>query len=165
MPIVYDELRSLAAELFRGSNKRHTLQPTALVHEAFVRLAKSKPGDWKNEAHFRAVAAKVMRQILIDHARRVRASKRGGDARRVHLASQMDPAIESQADLLDMDELVQRLTALDARQGALVELRFFGGLSCAEAAEVLGVSRRTAELDWRFARAWLRRQLDDMDAA
>lgn len=157
LPAVYAELRALAASYFRGRGG-HTLQPTALVHEAYLRLRKHE-GAIVDRAHFFAVAATAMRQILTDHARRHRAQKRGGaDQERVTLSNVA--AFESPIDLVELDQLLSRLAALDERQARLVELRFFAGLTEEEAAELLGVSLRTVQKDWRKARAWLVAELE-----
>jgi RNA polymerase sigma factor (TIGR02999 family) len=156
LPAVYAELRALAASYFRGRGA-HTLQPTALVHEAFLRLEKHA-GPIADRAHFFAIAATAMRQILTDHARRRKALKRGGAAReRVTLSNLA--ALESPVDLVVLDDLLARLAALDGRQARLVELRFFAGLTEEEAAEILGVSLRTVQKEWRKARAWLYAEL------
>jgi RNA polymerase sigma factor (TIGR02999 family) len=153
---VYTELRALAASYFRGRGS-HTLQPTALVHEAFLRLNRNA-GAITDRAHFFAVAATAMRQILTDHARRRRALKRGGAEReRVTLSNLA--ALESPVDLVALDDLLRRLAALDARQARLVELRFFAGMTEEETAEVLGVSLRTVQKEWRKAKAWLLAEL------
>ena len=154
----YQELRAIADHLLNEPSVAQTLQPTALVHEAFLRLAKQDEG-WTSEEHFRAVAAKAMRQILTDHARRRHAAKRGGGWQRVTLSDceKLDPQCD--VDLVDLDDALTRLHHLDERQARLVELRFFGGMDTAQTARALGVSRRTVELDWRMARAWLLREL------
>ena len=168
LPRVYDELRSLADAYMRRERAGHTLQPTALVHEAFLRLLRLPPGSVQNRVHFFALAAQAMRRILADHARRHRAAKRGGNAVRVPLeliegGAAPDPraagaeSAEVAAD--DLDAALEDLAKLDARQARVVELRFFGGLSIEETAEVLGVSPATVKRDWLVARAWLHREL------
>jgi RNA polymerase sigma factor (TIGR02999 family) len=152
---VYDELRRLAARYMRCERSDHTLQPTALVHEAFLKLFESKDIDWQGRAHFFAVASRTMRRILVDHARRVHAGKRSGDRNGVPLDSAFLYAEERPAELIALDEALQRLSELDPRQCRIVELRFFGGLSVEEAAEILGVSERTIKREWSVARAWL----------
>lgn len=154
----YQELRGIADRMLHEPTSGQTLQPTALVHEAFMRLAKQSDG-WANEEHFRAVAAKAMRQILTDHARRRHAAKRGGGWQRITLSDceKLDP--QQDVDLADLDDALTRLHDLDERQARLVELRFFGGMDTEQTARALGVSRRTVELDWRMARAWLMREL------
>ncbi|HEU4473609.1 MAG TPA: sigma-70 family RNA polymerase sigma factor [Gemmatimonadales bacterium] len=158
LPVVYRELHRQAQRYMRGQSPGHTLQATALVNEAYLRLAGTDPVDWKSRAHFFGVAAKAMRSILVDHARARRASKRGGGAEPVTLAA-ADEAGAQQVEVLELDETLQRLADLDPRKANLVELRWFGGLSIEEAAEVLDVSPATAKREWRTARAWLRREL------
>lgn len=154
----YRELRRIAGSFFQAQNASHTLQPTALVHEAFLKIAGRRSTPWDGESHFVGVIAKAMRQILIDHARAKRTDRRGGDTKRVRLSDLAD--IDAEAGLsLDFHEQLERLAAVDERQASVVELRFFAGLTVPQAAKVLGVSERTVELDWRFARAWLRREL------
>jgi len=157
--IVYDELHGVAERYFRDQPGDHTLQPTALVNEAFLRLADQTRMEWQSRAHFLAVAARAMRQILIDHARRRGAAKRGGDLCRVTVDQAVTPIADSDPELLDLDEALQRLAAIDERQSRVVELRFFGGLTVEEVAHVIDVSKTTAETEWRMARAWLRREL------
>jgi RNA polymerase sigma-70 factor, ECF subfamily len=162
---VYQELRGLAAQFFRREAKGDTLQPTALVHEAYVKLVDQKGVDWQSRTHFFAVAAQAMRRILVDHARRRGAAKRGGKQKRVLLEDDRLPDLQPNEDLLAVDEALSRLAQLDARQAQLVELRFFGGLSVAEAADVLGMSKRSAEREWTMVRAWLRRELNASDSS
>ncbi len=156
-PLVYDEMRALADQFLRRERSGHTLQPTALVHEAYLRLIGGSPAEWRGESHFRAVAARVMRHILINHAEARRAAKRGGAQTHVTLSEARTPTPGEgmEVDLLALDEALKELEALDERQCRVVELRFFSGLSVQEAAQVLGVSERTVELDWKMARAWL----------
>jgi len=161
LPLVYEELHRLADGFFRRERKDHTLQPTALVHEAYVRLIKQTRVEWKGRAHFLAVAAQAMRRILIDHAQRRRAAKRGRAWHRVTLVEADTPAPAPEVDLLALNEALEALEKLDPRQCRVVELRFFGGLSVKEVAEVLGVSDRTIELDWRMARSWLYTRLKE----
>jgi RNA polymerase sigma factor (TIGR02999 family) len=158
----YEALRGLAAAYLHQERRDHTLQPTALVHEAYLKLANGASG-WKSQTHFQAVAANAMRQILVDHARARKTQKRGGDWLRVTLSS--DAAADSGVgiDMLALDEALGQLAQLDERKARVVELRFFGGLTCAEAAEEVGVSPKTAEADWYFARAWLRDRLSEPD--
>jgi RNA polymerase sigma factor (TIGR02999 family) len=160
LPLVYAELRSLAAKLLRNERPDHTLQPTALVHEAYLRLVDQRVDTWQNKAHFLAIAATAMRRILIDHARRRRAAKRGGA--RVTLDDDVAAETGPSLDLLELDDALARLSALDARQGQVVELRFFGGLGVEETAAVLGVAPATVKRDWTIARAWLHRELDGL---
>ncbi len=163
--LLYDELKMLAREMMRSERANHTLQPTALVHEVFLRLINTDEVDINSKDHFMMLAAQVMRRVLIDHARSVNRQKRGGERKRVPLTI-ADPAFEaplSGEHLLIIDEALVRLRALDERKARLVELRFFGGLDEETAARILGVSRSTASSDWRFARAWLLKQLGDTD--
>jgi RNA polymerase sigma factor (TIGR02999 family) len=163
LPRVYDELRALADAYMRRERAGHTLQPTALVHEAFLRLLRLPPGSVQNRIHFFALAAQAMRRILADHARRHRAAKRGGGAVRVplELVEGGAPATPAGDDVAadDLDAALEDLAKLDERQARVVELRFFGGLSIEETAEVLAVSPATVKLDWLVARAWLHREL------
>ena len=156
--LVYDELRALAGDMFRDQPPDHTLQPTALVHEVYIRLVNQHEAEWTDRAHFLAVAAKAMRNLLIDHARKRKADKRGG-GERVPLDAVMDSAAERSIDLLALDEALEELACLHERQARVVELRFFGGLTVRGAAEVLEVSPPTVDRDWRMARAWLTREL------
>lgn len=161
---VYRELRQIAARQMRGERKDHTLQATALVHEAFMRLNAEKQLSFENRAHFFGVATGVMRRILIDHARAVRAKKRGSGQASVPIDDALEAIVgESPEYWLDLDQAIGRLAALDARQARIVELKFFGGLSVEEVAEVLGIATRTVDRDWKIARAWLRRQLGSPD--
>lgn len=159
MPMVYDRLRALAASYFRSQRSGATLQPTALVHEAFLRLVQQDADSFKDRAHFFAVAATAMKQILVDRARRRKAAKRGGDQERVTLDEVGGGGAASAADLVDVADMLERLAALDARQARIVELRVFGGLTVDEVAEVLALSARTVQNDWRAARAWLIREM------
>ncbi len=158
-PIVYRELHRQADRFMRGQSSDHTLQATALVHEAYLRLAGGDSVDWKSRAHFFGVAAKAMRSILVDHARARLAAKRGGGMDPVTLAD-ADGVGGEPVEVLELDEALSRLAVLDPRKSRLVELRWFGGLSIEEAAEVLAISTATAKREWRTARAWLRRELD-----
>ncbi len=155
--VVYDALRALAGSFFRRQPTDHTLQPTALINEAFIKLVGQT--DWQNRAHFLAVAASAMRSVLTDHARRRASAKRGGRVCRLTLDEAITPVLEREPILSDLEEALQRLSELDARQGRIVELRFFGGLTVDEVAHVLGLSVSTVEEDWRMARAWIRREL------
>ena len=153
---VYGELRRVAGRRLRGERADHSLSPTALIHETFIRLADRPVVDWQDRAHFFAVASNLMRRILVDHARARRAEKRGGGRRRVTLSvAEAMAEGESDLDLMALDEALDRLSALDPRQGRIVELRFFAGLSIEETAEVLQVSSGTVKREWRVARAWL----------
>lgn len=157
--LLYPELHALAAGLMRRERPGHTLQPTAVVHEAFLRLIDQNTIEWQDRAHFLGIAARVMRRILVDHARRRDASKRGGDSDRVTFDENLFPRQDASYDLLVLDEALLRLTALDARSAQVAELRIFGGLTVREAAEALGVSARTIDHDWAMARLWLTREL------
>ncbi len=158
-PLLYGELRKLAAARMAGESGTQTLQPTALVHEAWLRLTAAGHGDWENRAHFFAAAAEAMRRILIDRARRKQALKRGPRAQRIDL-DQVDIAVDTDDETLVMiDEALERLAHEDAACAELVKLRFFVGLSYEEAAGALGISERTAKRYWTFARAWLYREL------
>jgi len=161
LPLVYDHLRQLAGAYMSREAAAHTLQPTAVVHEAYMRLVDQSRVSWKGKTHFFAVGAQVMRRVLVDHARRRGAVKRGGELRRVTLAAAEEPFSDGLApeELLALDEALDRLAELDPRASRAVTLRFFGGLTVEQVAEALGVSKRTAEGDWRHARAWLRREL------
>jgi RNA polymerase sigma factor (TIGR02999 family) len=172
-PLVYHELRAMAQNHLRRERSGHTLQRTALVHEAFLRLVDQKNVTWHSRAQFFGLASQMMRRILVDYARKRRAAKRGEDPVRIdmermlhgsddHADQHLGLALlsgESGVDFGEFDGVLQRLEQLDARQGRLVELRFFGGLSLDEAAKVIGVSLATAKRDWVFARAWLQREL------
>jgi RNA polymerase sigma factor (TIGR02999 family) len=160
-PLVYDELRALAQNFFRRQRPDHTLQPTALVHEAYLRLVDQSQANWADRTHFFATAAKIMRQLLADYARRHLAAKRGGGWRKITLDEAVTPTSTPHVDLIALDEALTKLTDLHERQGQVVELRFLGGLTVEETAQVLGRSPRTVELDWRMARAWLARELAD----
>ena len=157
--IVYEELRSMAAALMRAERRGHTLQPTALVHEAYVRLVDSSAVPPANRAHFFGIAARAMRQVLVDHARRRNAAKRGGGIERVTLTEDVAGAPDRSLEILELEEVLQRFAALDPRAARVVELRVFAGLSHQETAEALGVSARTAESDWAMGRMWLSREL------
>jgi RNA polymerase sigma factor (TIGR02999 family) len=161
MPLVYDELRRLAQSLMLQERPDHTLQATALVNEAYLRLLGQSQVDWKGKAHFRAIAAKMIRRVLVDYARAHQRDKRGGQAARLTLqeSSVLDSPNAEPLDVLSLHEAVERLEQLNERQARVVELRFFAGLSVEETAEILHVSARTIKDDWRFAKAWLRMQL------
>ena len=163
LPLVYDELRRLAGQYLRGEADGHTLQPTALVHEAYLRLVNQTAADWQNRAHFFAVAAQAMRHILVDHARGRRAAKRGGDRVKLPLDEARGIFLERDEYLLALDEALQKLAALDAQQSRIVELRFFAGLTLEETAEVLGISPKTVQRDWLMARGWLHREVTKGD--
>ena len=155
IPLVYAELRRLAAHYLRGERPEHTLQPTALVHEAYLRLTKIREVDWQSRSHFFAMSANVMRRILVDHARAQQANKREGFRNAISLEEQLVVSPARSSELLALDEALDRLSKLNARQSKIVELRFFGGLSEEETGAALGVSARTVKRDWRVAKAWL----------
>ena len=157
---VYDELRRLARNYMRGERPGHTLDATALVHEAFVRIIDWKNVEWKSRAHFFAVASQMMRRILVDHARARRNLKRGGEWKQLSLSAVEFLPENRRTDLLDIDEALETLKRVDARKAKVVELRFFGGLTVEETAAVLDVSSDTVLNDWRFAKAWLLRELE-----
>ncbi|MCA1632825.1 MAG: sigma-70 family RNA polymerase sigma factor [Acidobacteria bacterium] len=159
MPLVYEELRRLAAHYMRGERPGHTLQTSALVNEAYLRLAAHEEIQWQDRAHFFDVAAQAMRRILVDHARRRGNQKRGGGAPRVALDEALIVSAERVAEVVALDDALARLAEIAPRKSQLVELRFFGGLSIEEAAEVLGVSPGTVMRDWTFVKAWLRREI------
>ena len=159
LSLVYSELRGLAARQLRRERDGHTLQPTALVHEAYLRLAGGSPLEWEGRAHFFRVAARAMRQVLVDSARRRSAGRRGGAWQRVTLSPDVAGDESSDQDVLGLHEALERLGRLDASLERLIELRFFTGLTLEETADVLGVSRRKAAKDWSAARLWLRREL------
>jgi RNA polymerase sigma factor (TIGR02999 family) len=161
LPLVYDELRLMARRYLGRERIDHTLAPTALVHEAWMKLVEQTRVQWKGRAHFMGVAAQAMRRILVDHARERHRHKRGGGLARITLDEAIALAPGRDEDLLAVDEALERLAQLDARQARIVELRFFGGLDVAEVAEVLGVSKRTVEAEWTMLRAWLRRELGE----
>jgi RNA polymerase sigma factor (TIGR02999 family) len=159
LPLVYDELRALAAQKLAREKAGQTLQATALVHEAYMRLVGAEDPGWNGRGHFFAAAAEAMRRLLIERARRSRSARRGGDRDRIDL----DPANLAESarsdDLLALDEALDRLTAKDARKAELVKLRYFAGLTIEQAAEALGISPATAHRDWNYARAWLHRSI------
>jgi RNA polymerase sigma-70 factor (ECF subfamily) len=157
--VVYDELRRLAGAYMRRERVDHILQPTALVHEAWLRLVEQREWNPQNRAHFFGMAAQVMRRILIDHARAANAEKRGGDQAIVSLENAMPLAADQPTQLLDVHRALERLDQLDPHRARIVEMHFFGGLSIDEIAEIIGVSPRTVDRQWRAARAWLSREL------
>ena len=163
-PVIYEELRALAAAWFARRKPTPTLQPTAIVHEAYLRLASSNATGWKDCEHFRAVAAKVMRQVLVDHARRRQAQRRGGQWIRVTLTGDIPASPDdARVDLVKLDEVIEELSGLNERHAGVAELRVFGGLSAEQIARLIGVSKRTVELDWQMARSWLYAKLDSED--
>jgi RNA polymerase sigma-70 factor, ECF subfamily len=159
MPLVYRELRRIANHQMRDERAGHTLQPTALVHEAFLRLVDQSRADWLNRAQFFAVAAQLMRRLLVDHARRRRAAKRGLPVTLNEEIFQRGPDVDRTEEILAVDEVVARLAELDPRQARVVELRYFGGLSVEETAEAMGIGTRTVKLDWAMAKSWMKSQL------
>lgn len=159
LPVVYTELRRLAAAYLRRERSNHTLQATALVHEAYLRLVDQRAVDWQNRAQFFGLAAEMMRRILVNYALQTHAQKRGGYQTRLALDDAMSLFTDAGVDLISLDEALTRLAAIDPRQSRIVELRFFGGLSVEETAEVLGVSEITVKREWRIAKAWLYDQL------
>lgn len=159
--MVYDELRYLAYNYLRGERANHTLQPTALVHEAYLRLAKLDGMRWQNREHFISTAVTMMRHVLVDYARGHRRNKRGGGAYKVSLAEADRLTNSAAVDLESLNDALQRLAQLHPQKSRIVELRFFGGLTIEETARVLAVSNTTVERDWRFARAWLLKELKD----
>ena len=160
MPLVYEELRGMARRYMQSQESDHTLQPTALIHEVYVKLAGQKEKSWQNRAHFFGVAAKAMRHILIDYVRN-RNSKKRGAGQRVELNDLMIVSTERAAGLIELDGALTRLSELDERKGRVVELKYFGGLSNEEMAEVLKVTTKTVIRDWQFARTWLLRELSN----
>lgn len=161
LPIVYDELRRHAAFLMKRERVGHTMQPTALVHEAFLRLVQQERVQWTGRAHFFAVASGLMRRILVDHARTRLAEKRGGGADRISIEEGLGLSVGRDADVLAVEEALQRLAELDPKQAEIVTLRFFGGLSVKEVAAVLTMSKRAVEAEWTMIKAWLRRELSE----
>lgn len=159
MPIVYDELRRQAARFLRREQAGHTLQTTALIHEAYVRLVDQRNVQWQNRAHFFGIAAQMMRRILVDHARSKKRVKRGGSEIRVSLNDATVPAKGADLDVVALDEALERLAQIDEQQSRVVELRFFSGLSVEETAEVMQISKSTVKRDWSMAKAWLHREL------
>ena len=163
LPLVYEELRTMAARHLRMERQAHTLQRTALVHEAFLRLVDQKQVDWQNRSQFFSLASQIMRRVLVDHARKHLSSKRGGGAERLNLddieASALMLTEDVRVDLGAIDQALKRLEEMDPRQGKLVELRFFGGLSIEDTADVLDISPATVKREWVSARAWLQLEL------
>jgi RNA polymerase sigma factor (TIGR02999 family) len=158
IPLVYDELRALARRHLRGERHRLTLQPTALVHEAYMRLVGGGGAEWEGRTHFFGVASRIMRQVLVDHARARQAKKRGGEAMLVDLTA-ADPLSPPEVDVLTLHEALDRLAAVDATSEQIVEMRYFGGLTIEETAEVLEISPATVKRDWHASRAWLLREM------
>jgi RNA polymerase sigma-70 factor, ECF subfamily len=165
VPLVYRDLHLRARRCMAGERVEHSLQTTALVHEAYLKLVGPSPVDWESRGHFFAVAARVMRRILVDHARARRSQKRGGDGRPVPLDEALVVAGSPGRDLVSLDDALSALAALDERKARVVEMRYFGGLSVEETAEVLGVSPQTVLRDWRLAKAWLLREMKRGESA
>ncbi len=160
LPLIYGELRRLAGGYLRRERQGHTLEPTALVHEAYLRMVDQTQVRWQNRAHFFGVAAQMMRRILVDHARAHEAEKRGGEFQKLSLDENLDAAGgERDVNLVALDDALNRLAEMDPQKSKIVELRFFGGLSVEETAEVLGVSAVTVARDWKMAKAWLAREI------
>ena len=160
LSLIYGELRRIAARYMRGERADHSLQPTALVHEAYLRLHNMRAIDWQSRTHFLAVSAHTMRRILVDHARAKKAGKRGLEWNQVELdVDQLSAAMQPPVDLIELDEALARLAAFDERQAKIVEMRFFGGLSEHEIGDVIGISERTVKREWRIAKAWLYQEL------
>jgi len=160
MQALYDDFRRIAAAQLRHEPPGHTLQPTALVHEAFLRLVDQKRVHWQGKTHFIAVGAQAMRRILVDHARASKRAKRGGERKRVELEEHVMVSPRDNEDVIAIDEALDTLATLDPRQAKIVELRFFGGMTNEEVAEVLKISRATVDRQWRAVKAWLREQLE-----
>lgn len=161
MPLVYDEIRRIAHRYVQRERDGHTLQTSALVNEAYLRLAGQQSVDWQNRAHFFGVTAQVMRHILIDHARRRRYVKHGGEVRVIPISEAAEMSMQRASELIALDEALEELSKLDQRKSRVVELRYFGGLSLEETAEVLQVSLMTVRRDWRAAKAWLYKAMKD----
>lgn len=159
MPLVYDELHRLAGAYLRRERREHTLQPTALVNEAYLKLVRQRNTQWQNRAQFFGVAAQLMRRILVDHARANYADKRGGDRVNVSLKNIGSFGNQPEADVLALHDVLNRLAEIDPDQSRIVELRFFGGLTIEETAEVMQISHSTVEREWKIAKAWLKREL------
>jgi RNA polymerase sigma-70 factor (ECF subfamily) len=163
IPLVYDELHKLASRYLRRERRDHTLQTTAVVHEAYLKLVNQRDANFENRLHFFAVAAQIMRRILVDYARRHHASKRGGDLYKLSLDEALVTSEEKGADLLALDEALERLAAIDPRQSRVVELRVFAGLTLEETAQALNISPSTVRREWSMAKAWLHRQIKNND--
>ena len=164
-PLVYHDLHERARNYLRHERPDHTLQPTALIHEAYLRLVNDSPSEWNGRAHFFAVASRVMRQILVDHARHHRAGKRGGGAVNVSLDEALIPSISEGADLVALDEALSRLATFDERKCRIIEMRYFGGCTVDETADALGIASVTVMRDTRLAEAWLRRAMKGDESA
>ncbi len=162
---MYDDVRRLAVSHLRAERSDHTLQPTALVHEAYLKLIEQRTTDWKDRAHFFAVASRIIRRILVDHAREKHAAKRGGGARRISLEGVEVEQGPRDVDLVALDEALEELALLSERQSRIVELKFFGGLTIPEIAEALSIGRRSVDREWQIARAWLFLRLSELEGA
>ena len=160
-PMLHDEFLALARKFMSRERVDHTIEPTALVNEAYLRLVDQREADWRSKSHFMAIGAKAMRRVLVDHARSKGRAKRGGGMERIELREDLALSPGRYEDVLAVDEAIEKLSALDERQAKLVELRFFGCLGMNEVAEALGVSLRTVESDWTMVRAWLRNELGE----
>jgi RNA polymerase sigma factor (TIGR02999 family) len=163
VPFVYDELRRIAASYLSRERPGHTLQPTALVHEAYLRLIDQQRVDWRNRAQFVGLAAMMMRRVLVNHARDRTAAKRGGKAEHVPLTVALEPFEQPRVDVIAVHEALDRLEAIDSRKGRIVELKFFGGLTTDEISEVMQISTATIEREWTFARAWLHDEMTSVE--
>ena len=161
MEIVYGELHDLAGHYLAQEDTHHTLQPTALVHEAYLKLVKQREAEWQGRSHFRAIGSQAMRRILVDHARAKSRRKRGGGLRQIPLDENLTISTQRPEEILALDEALTKLAELDADQAKIVECRFFAGMTMAEIAEALGMSKRSVERQWTMIRAWLRRELTD----
>ncbi|MEP7248912.1 MAG: sigma-70 family RNA polymerase sigma factor [Spartobacteria bacterium] len=161
IPLVYEELRQLAGQYLRRERPDHTLQATALVHETYLRLVDHHGVSWKDRAHFRCLAARLMRRILVQHARAHNAEKRGGKLEKIYLDETRELGQERPPDLVELDDALQRFTVAYPREGEVVEMKFFGGLTAEEIADVLQVSAKTVLRDWNFAKLWLCRELSE----
>ncbi len=160
IPLLYEELRAIAAQCLKTERRGHTLQPTALVHEAFLKLVDQKNADYRSRGHFMAIAAMVMRRILVSHAEKRSAAKRGGGAARVPLDEGLGASGEKGVDLVALDEAMNKLARRDPRKAKVVEQRFFAGIEMSQIAENLGVSLSTVKRDWEYARTWLMREIE-----
>lgn len=159
MPLVYNELRALAKHYMRGERPGHTLQTTALVHEAYLKLGGEREAPWESRAHYLRMASQAMRRVLIDHARRRKADKKGGKRTREPLDKALDLMESSSTDLVELDSSLDKLAGIDPQLAQVVELRFFGGLTVEETAKVLGISKTTVKQDWSLAKAWLKQEM------
>lgn len=164
LPLVYDELRQIAGAFLRSERKNHTLQPTGLVHEAYLKLVDQSVLPFETDVHFRAIAARAMRQVLVDHARKKMSKKRGGDHVRLTLFEQVAAPDANEIDVLALEDALVGLAQFDERKSRIVELMFFGGMTMKQSAEVLGISHKTVEADWYMARAWLSKRLSEATA-